>query len=78
MSTSQSASPVLPELNEFYRLTNEDHMIFRRRRVSVEQQGRYHKSDRQDAFQIRNRVNRARYGGISIASDGLPYSLAEG
>jgi hypothetical protein len=45
---AKGGMPVLPELNEFYRLTNEDHMIFRRR-TTVETQGRYHKADRADA-----------------------------
>jgi hypothetical protein len=49
---SKRKAPVLPELNEFYRLTNEDHMIFRRRRVSVATQGAYHKADRADAHRM--------------------------
>jgi hypothetical protein len=49
-SEEKRKAPVLPELNPFYRLTNEDHMIFRRRRVPVAIQGAYHKADRRDYF----------------------------
>jgi hypothetical protein len=49
-------------------LTHEDRMIFRAR-TTVAAQARLIKADRRDAFQIRNRVNRARYGGVTVASD---------